>query len=70
MAFQISGDLIVDTTARIIVINQSDWSVDTTEEKQSGPYTITVSDGSKKLVIARESNGSCISYGNMTPEEI
>jgi len=65
MPYKISGNLNED--AKIIVVKENDWSVETTSDKVAGAYEITV-DAGDKLVLARKSNGQSASYGDVTPE--
>jgi hypothetical protein len=63
-SYIISGNTSVDS--RIIVLNESDWAIDTNEEVTSGSYSVSTSSGTK-TVIARSSDGECVGYGNVTP---
>jgi hypothetical protein len=63
-AYTISGNSSEDS--RIIVLNENDWSLETTEEVTSGSYSVTTTSGNK-TVIARKSDGECVGYGNVSP---
>lgn len=64
MPYKISGNLGDD--AKVIVVKESDWSVDTTSDEVAGNYEISVSSG-EKLITARKSSGHSVSYGNISP---
>jgi len=65
MAYKISGTLSDD--ARIIVLEEVGWSLESNTEESAGVYEIEGLDDSNKLVIARKSNGNGIAYGFVTP---
>lgn len=67
MPYKISGELSED--ARIIVINESDWSIDSNTQESLGTFEITVSEG-QKTIIGRTNNGLTKGYGGVTPEQI
>ena len=60
----ISGNLSSD--ARVIIINESDWSLESNTTETAGSYEISVSDG-QKLVVARKSDGELLAYGSVAP---
>lgn len=60
----VSGNLTED--ARIIVINEFDWSIESNTQETAGSYSIEVTSGSK-TIAARKSDGESIAYGNVTP---
>lgn len=54
---------------RVIIIDESDWSVEANEEVTASPeegYTITDLEAGKKLVVFRQSTGEIEAYGNVT----
>jgi hypothetical protein len=56
---------------KIIIINESDWSVEITEDLDASPdtaYEKTVTGGTK-LVAFRRTSGEIEAYGNVTPSE-
>jgi hypothetical protein len=64
--YHISGNVTQPT--RIIVVDESDWSVEATEEATSS-YDIEVANAGARLVISRRiSTGGGKAYGNVTPE--
>jgi hypothetical protein len=65
MAYKISGD--VQNNTRLIVIDESDWSVEHTSEKSAGAYEVEVTN-SNKLVVARDLTSSdAVAYGGVSP---
>ena len=66
MPYKISGTL--GTDARIIVIKESDWSIND-YVKSAGNYEVTGLVNEPYLVAARKSDGESSGYGNVTPEE-
>lgn len=67
MAYKITGNLNED--ARIIILQESDYTTEATAEEIAGDYAIDVAAGNK-TVIARKANGHSISYGNVAAEDI
>jgi len=67
MPYKISGTL--SDAARIIVIKESDWSIESNTEKPTGAYEILELESGAKLVCARKSDGESLGYGNITPKE-
>lgn len=63
--YKISGNL--SENARIIIIKQSDWSVESNTEEASGTYEKDPVSNDTKLVVALKSNGDAQAYGNVTP---
>lgn len=61
----ISGDL--SDAARIIVVNEADWSVESNTTKSAGNFEITGLASSSKTIISRASSGECLGFGNITP---
>lgn len=66
MPYKISGTLGDD--ARIIVVNESDWSAETNSNESAGAYEIGDLDSGTKLVIARKYDGEILSYTGVTGE--
>jgi len=64
-SFHIKG--ISSDAARFIVLNESDWSIDSNTEESSGVYDIEVTDTNKKLIIARKADGESVGFGDVTP---
>ena len=55
--------------ARIIVVQESDYTTEVTSDESAGDYEIDVTAGNK-LVIARKANGHSLSYGNVAAVDI
>jgi len=68
MPYEISGTLT--DAARIYVIKESDHTIEKTEEKASGSYSIAGLVSGQKFVAARKSDGEGLAYGNVTPESV
>jgi len=66
MPYKISGSISED--AKIIIVNQSDWSVETTSDESVGEYEISTLIGGTKAVIARKSDGCSLGYGNVAAQ--
>jgi len=64
---KISGNLSND--ARIIIVKESDWSVESNTEKSSGAFEISDLASGNKTVISRSSSGECIGYGGVSAVE-
>ena len=67
MPYKISGTL--SDTARIIIIKESDWSIESNTEESSGSYEVDSLDSSYKWIISRKSDGEVLGYGYITPIE-
>ena len=63
MAYKVSGNLGEDS--RIIVIDESDWSVESSTTETAGTYSIETLEAGKKTVIARKASGEGSMYGNV-----
>jgi hypothetical protein len=61
-ALKIGGSL--SDAARIIILDESDWSIINNEEKSAGSYYIPTTSGAK-MVVARKSDGEVLVYGNV-----
>jgi len=68
MPYKISGTL--SDTARIIIIKESDWSIESNTTESVGAYEVGSLVTGAKWVIARKSDGELLAFGNVTPEEI
>ena len=62
---KISGNISAD--ARLIVVKETDWVVESNTNKTAGAFEITGLDSGKKTVIARATSGECAGYGDVTP---
>jgi hypothetical protein len=65
MAYKISGNLGED--GRIIIVDETDWSIETNQELSAGAYEITNLSNTAKSVVARTASGKVVAYGNVTP---
>ena len=63
MAHKVSGTS--NDGAQIIVINENDWSVEASESKSPYGYTMSNLVSGTKMVIARNTHGEVIGYGNI-----
>jgi len=70
MAYEISGT--VGYPCRIIVVNESDWTIDANEEVGSvGPFSTSFTASGTKTVLAFESSsGEVVGFGSVTPIEV
>jgi hypothetical protein len=68
MADKISGTLTED--ARIIIIDESDWSIESNTLESAGDFEITGLASGKKSVVGRASNGLVTGYANVQSAEI
>lgn len=66
MPYKISGTL--SDAARIIVIKESDWSIESNTTESVGSYEITGLTPGAKLVQGRKSDGESMGYGSVTPK--
>lgn len=66
MPYKISGAL--SDASRIIVIKESDWSIESNTEESSGAYEVENLISGYKTIVARKSDGESMGYGNTTPE--
>ena len=64
---KIAGRIFEPT--RIIVINESDWTIEHNQIHSSGGYEIDTEDNNKKTLIARLNDGQSVGAGNLTPTE-
>jgi len=63
MPYKISGT--INESADIIVINQSDWAVETTTSESAGSFEIGLLVSGTKTILARRSDGYAMGYGNV-----
>lgn len=66
MPYKISGSL--SDASRIIIIKESDWSIESNTTESVGSYEINELVSGNKLVAARKSDGESLGYGSVTPE--
>jgi hypothetical protein len=59
----ISGNISAD--ARVIVVKESDWTVESNTTETGGAFEIIGLASGAKTVIARSSDGECYGYGNV-----
>ena len=67
MPYKISGTL--SDAARIIVIKESDWSIESNTEESVGAYEVDSLETGAKFILGRKSDGESVGYGNVTPIE-
>ena len=60
--YKISG---TTDAARIIIIKESDWSIESNTNESSGSYGVDGLESGKKLVLARKSDGEALAFGNV-----
>ena len=65
MPYKISG--ILDATTRLIIINQSDWSIESNTEETSDSYEIDALTSGNKLIVGMAPGGEAIAYGYVDP---
>jgi len=61
----LSGQL--NSEARVIIFNQSDWSIEDDQVRPAGSWTYNTTDSTKAIVAFKTSDGEGIAYGNLTP---
>lgn len=61
MPYKISGTTTED--CKILVIKESDWTVEATEEVTTGDYVIDSLTAGEKTVIATKTDGNTVGYG-------
>lgn len=66
MGYKISGYL-VDNEARIIILKESDWSIEANQVITIGDYEILNLTAGKKIILAIKSDGETRGYGNISP---
>jgi len=66
MPYKISGTL--SDATRIIVIKESDWSIESNTSESAGAYEIGVLVSGTKLVAGRKSDGESLGFGNVDAE--
>jgi len=67
MAYKLSGTL--NESARILVLNEDDWSVESNVERGSTNYSVGVVSSGTKTVIAVNNLGKIIGYSKVVPEQ-
>jgi len=67
MIYKISGTL--NGSARILVLNESDWLIESNVEKPAGDYELPGLVSGTKTVVAIDESGEIVCYGNVLPEE-
>ena len=65
MPYKISGTL--SEACRIIVIEESGWTIESNTNESSGSYEIDSLVSGTKQIVARKSDGEASVYGNITP---
>lgn len=66
MPYKLTGSISED--ARIIIINESDWSVESNTQETTGSFEISGLSEGAKTIIGRISNGYSAAYGGVSPE--
>jgi len=66
MAYKISGTL--NESARILVLKESDWSIESNVEKSAGDYEVDNLVSGTKTVVAIDGAGEVVGYGSVSPE--
>jgi len=66
MAYKISGTL--NESARILVLKESDWSIESNVERSAGDYEIENLVSGTKTIVAIDGNGEVVGYGMVSPE--
>jgi len=64
LEYKISGTL--NNSARILIIKESDWSVESNTQESIGSYEVTALASGIKLITARKSDGEITAYGNVS----
>jgi len=68
MPYKVAGTL--SEAARLIVLKESDWSIEHSADTAAGAYSVDVSDDADRLVFARSAaDGWTIGWGAVTPIE-
>jgi len=67
IVYKISG--MVDDNARIIIVNENSWDIESNTSVSGVSYEIGLLADSKKLVLARKDGGEVFVYGNVTAIE-
>lgn len=62
--YKVSGTISEDS--RVLVINESNWTVESNTEESVGSYEVTTS-GGYKTVLSRQSDGATLGFGSVTP---
>lgn len=67
MPYKISGTL--SDAARVIIIKESDWSIESNTNESVGAYEIDGLESGAKLILGRKSDGESLGFGSVTAEE-
>jgi len=67
MSYKISGTL--NESARILVLKESDWSIESNIERSAGDYEIENLVSGTKTVVAIDNSGEIVGYGGVSPKE-
>lgn len=62
MPYKISG---TTEEARIIIIEESGWTIESNTEESAGSYSVEDLAAGKKLIIARKSDGEAVAFGDV-----
>jgi hypothetical protein len=65
---KISG-IVSSNKARIMVIKETDWTVESNSTSSVGAFEISGLTPGKKLIISRAITGECLGFGNITAIE-
>jgi hypothetical protein len=65
MAYNIIGN--ISEASRIIVLNESDMSIESNTTHSGGAFDVTANDDNDKIIIARKNDGESFGYGAITP---
>ena len=65
MPYKISGTL--ENASRVIIIKESDWTVESNTEESVGVYEVDSLESGTKTVIARDSVGEVLGFGSVSP---
>jgi hypothetical protein len=66
MPYRLKG--YVNLPSKILIMSDSNFSVENVEEFSAGNWEILVANNNKRIAIARNNNGDVEGYGNITPE--
>jgi hypothetical protein len=60
---KISGH--ISNNARLIIVNESDWTVESNTTETGGTFEVTGLASGKKTVISRAASGEGVGFGNV-----
>jgi hypothetical protein len=67
MPYRVRGT--VDTTSRVLLINESDMSLERSNVFEAGDWELVANNAASKMVVARETtSGEAYGFGGITPE--